>query len=415
VRILKNDKLSAALFTVLSLAVLMAWIDAPRAVFLIYALVFALGLAGCLDCLWRPRRLYLHPLVFVPFVAAGLGFWQIVSGATLNRWETLNASLFWAADGVVFLVAAQLFLDSARRERFLGWLVWFGVAISVEAVLQLYSSRDRVFWHFPIRDPQMPMGPFLYHNHFAAFCALLLPIALVRAVTGTRRWLVSALMAATLGGAVMASASRSGALVVAVEVVLGLWGRQFCLQPPFRRLFRTIASVPARPAPAKSRLQPGLAAPRLRRPLIVMALFAAFAAIAGWDTLWLRLHWGDSARLRYARASLAMIEAAPWQGVGMGCWPSAYPMFATVDDGFVANQAHSDWLQWASEGGLPFAAVMIWFAAALSLRALRAPWALGIPAVFVLAVGDYPFEKQAVALLLFTLAGALVSAEKGRP
>jgi O-antigen ligase len=146
--------------------------------------------------------------------------------------------------------------------------------------------------------------------------------------------------------------------------------------------------------------------------LALVALFATLAAIAGWDTLWLRLHWGDSARVRYARASLAMIQAAPWQGVGLGCWPSAYPMYATVDDGFVANQAHSDWLQWAAEGGLPFAVLIISFGAAVSLRALRSRWALGIAAVFGLALADYPFEKQAVALLLFTLAGALVGAKR---
>ncbi len=377
-----EDRLSAALFAVLCLAVLMAWIDSPWPAFLVYGLIFAIGLAGCLGCLWRPRRLYLPPLVAVPLGAAGWGLWQIVSAGTLNRWATLNTSLLWAADGVAFLVAAQLFLDPARRERFLGWLLWFGVAVSVEAVLQLYSSRDRVFWYFPIHDPQMPMGPFLYHNHFAAFCALLLPIALARAVTGTRRWLTPALMAAALGGAVMASASRSGAVVVGAELVLGL----------------ALAIAP----------MPGAFDRRLRRPFVVLALVAAFAAIAGWDTLWLRFHWGDDARLRYARASLAMIQAAPWHGAGLGCWPTAYPMYATVDDGLVANQAHSDWLQWASEGGLPLTALMISFAVALSPRALRSPWALGIPAVFALALADYPFEKPAVALLLFTLAGALV-------
>src|ERR1039458_10805370 len=38
-----------------------------------------------------------------------------------------------------------------------------------------------------------------------------------------------------------------------------LWGRQFCLQPPFRRL---LDAVRCRQAPAKSRRQPGLAAPQ---------------------------------------------------------------------------------------------------------------------------------------------------------
>ena len=378
--------LSAALFGVLCLAVLTAWIDGAWPGFLIDSLVFGAGLAGCVNCLIRPRRLYLPSLAAAPLVGAGLGLWQIVSGATLNRWETLSASLYWAADGVVFLAAAQWFRDAARRERFFGWLVWFGVAVSAEAVLQLYSSHDRVFWRFPIRDPQVPMGPFLYHNHFAAFAALLLPLALARAMTVARHWLGPALMAATFAGAVLASASRSGALAVAIEAAAGL-------------------------ALGTARMR-GALGRRLPRPVAIVALFAAFAAIAGWDTLWLRFHWGDSARVRYARASVAMIHASPWQGVGLGCWPSAYPMYATVDDGFVANQAHSDWLQWAAEGGLPFAAAMAWLAGALSLRAIRAGWALGIPAVFGLALADYPFEKPAVALLLFTLAGALC-AESG--
>src|ERR1035437_11111152 len=38
-----------------------------------------------------------------------------------------------------------------------------------------------------------------------------------------------------------------------------LWGRQFCLQPPFRRLLGTLRR---RQAPAKSRVQPGLAGPQ---------------------------------------------------------------------------------------------------------------------------------------------------------
>jgi hypothetical protein len=187
----------------------------------------------------------------------------------------------------------------------------------------------------------------------------------------------------------MASASRSGAVVVGAELVLGL----------------ALAIAP----------MPGAFDRRLRRPFVVLALVAAFAAIAGWDTLWLRFHWGDDARLRYARASLAMIQAAPWHGAGLGCWPTAYPMYATVDDGLVANQAHSDWLQWAAEGGLPFAVLLLSLAAALSARALRSPWAIGIPAVFGLALADYPFEKPAVALLLFTVAGALVAAKRRQP
>src|ERR1035438_8472109 len=44
-----------------------------------------------------------------------------------------------------------------------------------------------------------------------------------------------------------------------------LWGRQSCLQPPFRRLFRACESLRSQQTPAESRLQPRLAAPQRRR------------------------------------------------------------------------------------------------------------------------------------------------------
>jgi hypothetical protein len=51
-------------------------------------------------------------------------------------------------------------------------------------------------------------------------------------------------------------------LCIRAIILHKLWGGQSCPQPPFRRLFWPSASVRAPRAPAKSRLQPGLAAPQ---------------------------------------------------------------------------------------------------------------------------------------------------------
>jgi len=47
------------------------------------------------------------------------------------------------------------------------------------------------------------------------------------------------------------------------DTVPGQWGGQSGPQPPFRRLSRPWTNLRVRQRPAKSRLQPGLAAPQL--------------------------------------------------------------------------------------------------------------------------------------------------------
>jgi O-antigen ligase len=77
-----------------------------------------------------------------------------------------------------------------------------------------------------------------------------------------------------------------------------------------------------------------------------------------------------------------------------------------------ANQAHNDWLQWTAEGGFPFgvmlATLFFW-----SLRpAFRSVWGLGVVAVFLHAIVDYPFSRPAlgswaiVILSLLAFTGA---------
>jgi hypothetical protein len=99
----------------------------------------------------------------------------------------------------------------------------------------------------------------------------------------------------------------------------------------------------------------------------------------------------------------------------MGNWPLAYPAYATFDDGLFANQAHNDWAQWAVEGGLPFAFLMLSVAVWSFPRALRAGWGTGICAVFLQCFVDYPIQRMGVAVIFFTLLAALTYGDEGSP
>src|SRR5262249_31651978 len=106
-----------------------------------------------------------------------------------------------------------------------------------------------------------------------------------------------------------------------------------------------------------------------------------------------------------------MIRDGPLTGFGLGAWSSAYPRYASFDDGTFANQAHNDWVQWAAEGGVPFFAMMLAIASWSVLPAICSTWGIGMLAVVVHAVVDYPFQQRPqLAVFFFAMVGAIFSA-----
>jgi hypothetical protein len=91
----------------------------------------------------------------------------------------------------------------------------------------------------------------------------------------------------------------------------------------------------------------------------------------------------------------------------MGTWRAVYPRAATFDSGLLANEAHNDWAQWTSDGGIPFflllAALVIWIAK----PAAQSVWGLGLLVVMLHSCVDYPLREPALAFLWFALAGAV--------
>jgi O-antigen ligase len=73
------------------------------------------------------------------------------------------------------------------------------------------------------------------------------------------------------------------------------------------------------------------------------------------------------------------------------------------DSGYRIEHAHNEWLEWATEGGLPFAMIWTWIIAR-ALRSLRL-WNLGISAVAAHSLVDFPTARLGVSVWLFLLIG----------
>jgi hypothetical protein len=375
--------LAVALAATFFFAILTLWVPAYWPVAVFEAAVFVLAAVTAIR--WRNHPLrFSYPLVPLSFAVAW-GLFQWVTGRTVYAFETKNAIAHWTAALAVFLTGACLFRDKAVRHWFRSAMLWFGFAVSVEALLQAFTSGGKVFWIFPAGYAEYVMGPIIYRNHYAAFVEVVLPIALYQAFRSGRDSLLYAGMAATLYASVIASASRTGTVLAALEILA------------------VIAILRARGQTTGRAWGTGF--------LKIAVLVVLFTAVAGWQGVWQRIREADpyAGRREFALSSIRMAADRPWFGFGLGTWPVAYPRYATVELGVFANRAHSDWLEWTAEGGFPFGIVMatllLW-----SLRpAFRSVWGLGVVAVFLHAAVDYPFSRPALAcwpLLIIAMLAA---------
>jgi hypothetical protein len=352
-------------FSILTLWVPGYW---PVAVFQVGIFVLAA------IAVWRARLsppTFAWPLVPLSF-AVLWGLFQWLTGRTAYGFDTRLAILRWTTFLSVFLIGISLFRDDAVRRWFRSAILWFAFLVAVLATVQTITSNGKVFWLFATPFTDSVMGPILNRNHYAVFIEAVLPIALYLAVRRQCESLLYSGMAAIMYASVIASASRAGTVLATAEVVLVpllLWA--------FRRAAgRNIAA---------SLLRMGI-------------LFAVFTAVVGWESVWSRFWAPDPLLVRreLAVSTLHMAVSHPWFGTGLGTWPTIYPHYAIVDIGAFANQAHNDWLQWTAEGGFPFsimlASLFLW-----SVRpAFRSIWGLGVLAVFLHAIVDFPFSRPAL-------------------
>jgi hypothetical protein len=348
--------------------------------------VFAVAALVLMACVLGWQRPVFSPVMLLLAAIVLWGLLQIGMGETVYAWRTKVAILYWAANFAVFFIALQAFEDGRIRRGFLDALLVFGFAIAVVSPIQSLDPANKVFWIFT-PDPQLipQMGPFPYKNQFAAFVELLLPYALFRALTSEKRMLYHGLVVAVLYTSVIAAASRMG-------------------------FFLTTAEMIAVPVLVMSRRQVPLR--RLREiGFVFLAIFVMLAAAAGPNILADKFETNDpyAGRREYTEASLAMVKDRPMFGFGLGTWSTVYPEYAKFDDGLFVNQAHDDWAQWAAEGGLPFLGIMAALAIWAVPPAVRTGWGIGVVAIFVHCLVDYPIQRAGVALVMFAMLAAVAS------
>jgi O-antigen ligase len=330
---------------------------------------------------------------------------------------------------IVYFAAALAFIDSPRRLRLVTrTVIVFGFLLALLGLMQHFVSPDKIYG---IRETKQALGfgPFINRHHFANYMAMAaaLPLGLLfaGAVEPDRR-LLYVFSAVLMGIALVMTNSRGGMLSVCAEV-----------------LFLVVVSGLVRGEAGWRRTEADRGGRALARRLLpraaagaglVVALVAGVLFFGGDESLnrllgTVNAEDPTTGRLHFWRGALGIISARPFLGAGLGAFGAAYPLYDTGNGSvYRLEQAHNDYLQLLSDGGIVGGALGILFVVALFTMALRnmqsadlfrrgvALGALaGCFAALVHSFFDFPLHIAANGLLFLTLAALATAGGRVEP
>lgn len=383
--------MASILAAILCIGILLMWLPTAWAVYGFEVALFVLAAVRISARLRDGIDVSIRPVAAILASVAAWGLLQVGAGWTVDPFKTRDAILEWAAYTCAFGLAVDALSNSRERERYMRVMLSFACAVCVLAVFTpLTPGPGVVFWISDSGTGQPTYGPFVYRNQYAAFVEAILPVVLARAMRGNA--LLYTVIAAGMFGSVVAAGSRAGAAICLAELLI-------------------VPAVAAANGWISNRAV-------IKATTVTLAAAGITTAILGWEFIWNRLQEPNpyAMRRQLVESSIAMVKDRPLTGFGLGAWSSAYPKYALFDDGRFVNQAHNDWIQWAAEGGIPLLAAMLVVAGFMLRPAFRSVWGMGVIAVLVHSLVDYPMQQRpALAAFFFAMMGALqASAAKGR-
>lgn len=343
-----------------------------------------------------------------PIFLPAIGFFLLGAAAWAWSWSadraaTLTGLLQLAGFGALLYLATCAFREPVAVG-ILGAWAWLGGGIlGFEAIAQAFTANKQIYW-FHDAAYAMPIGPFVYHNHFAGCAELLLPLGYVYAFrrlghgSQWQGWLRRGIGPALLIAALVVSASRGGLVIALLELItIAFWLR-------------------LRHQGARTQIQPIWAVAGL-------ALLAIL--LVGWGPMARRLGvlGGHDAsvqdRFRVSLTCVRIFASRPWVGTGFATFADVYPAFQSFDNGLRFLEAHDEYAQTLAETGLVGAVMVVAFlslylaglwglgsqTAGFEVRLRRAA-AVGAAALLVHSAFDFQFHAPANAALFFVLVMA---------
>jgi len=347
---------------------------------------------------------------FASFQTIPLGLSNDPALAGVPPWDAISAdpyqTRFFVLQILALTVCLALFYRYANEERRMSILIHVVIAVAVASaifgIVRQATQHQEIGFVLPLLKQNQGYGQFLNKNHFAYLMEMAfglgIGVILARGVRMDRILIYIALLF-PIWIALVLSNSRGGILAMFTQVLIAtLW----ILRP--RVVFRTAVLTGVVSAVLLGTLWVG-------GDRLVTNIESAGTHFVGDDTT-----RDGASRNEIWRATLKMFAAHPIAGAGLGGYWIAITAFHDASGSLTPQEAHNEYLELLSSGGLIGFLIGIWFAVNVTrvartnlkhdhgqLRALRFGALLGIAGVVVHSLVDFGLHMMSNALIFVVL------------
>ncbi|HUS10974.1 MAG TPA: O-antigen ligase family protein [Pyrinomonadaceae bacterium] len=314
---------------------------------------------------------------------------------------------------LIYFAAVLVFTDTPKRLRLLvRTIAVFGFFLAIFGLTQSFTSPDKVYW---IREmPQsQAFGPFINRHHFAGYMELALALPLGLVFTGAiekEKKFIYMFAAGLMAVALVMTNSRGGIISLLAELLF------LVATMGLRRRHHKKGSEKRQPRIKSAAIKAGLAL------ALVVALFGGVVLLGGEDALTrfvgsVNTEDPTTGRAHFWSVTVDIIKNHPWVGTGLGAFGVVYTGYDSRNGVYRLEQAHNDYLQVLSDGGVIGAAIGLFFVVNLfrmgfARRDSRDDFRRGVAtgamagcfAVLVHSFFDFTLHTPANALLFLVLA-----------
>jgi O-antigen ligase len=277
-------------------------------------------------------------------------------------------------------------------------------------------AQARLIYQQDLLNPFVS-GPFMLHNTFATYSGLAILAATGRFFADASGTLLMGRGGCRLGLSVLRYLSGSGArcyiaMLLLYAAVCASASRGGFAATSLGLLAMAVASI----FPVRGRRKPVLPMLAVGAALLLI-LFFNNASLGERIIGVLDAGTADDIRLTLWSTTQRMIASAPWQGLGLGTFQDAYPLYTGRFLPYLMGKAHCDYLELVAGVGWP-AAILCWAALAwLALLCLQGVFTrrhdrffplVGFAACILVAIHsgvDFSLQIPAVGLYFVTLLG----------
>ncbi len=314
---------------------------------------------------------------------------------------------------LIYFSATLVFVDTPHRLHILvRTIMIFGFCLALFGMTQSFTSPTKVYWMRELNQ-STAFGPFINRHHFAGYMELTiaLPLGLLFAGAVDReKKLLFIFIVGLMGVALVMTASRGGIISLVAEVIF----------------LAIVTAIWRKPSEERRRRPSRLKGVAIRAGLaaaLLVSLFIGVLALGGEMSInrlivdSVNTNDPTTGRAHFWSVTLEIIKAHPFLGTGLGAFGVVYTRFDSRNGLFRLEQAHNDYLQVLSDGGIIGATLALAFVGLLFYRGFvrarsRDDFRRGVAlaslggcfAVLVHSFFDFTLHTTSNALLFLVLA-----------